>query len=236
MRTHTSERRLTPLGVTQAHAAGVWMKEWLKSRDEISKRFYVSPYVRTMETAAHLALGVEWRQDVRICERNWGSMDALTYDERIKRFGETLNDRKELAFFWRPSDGETLQDVFSRLRDFGSTLARDCSSMDVVVVCHGEVMWIERTLLEYWTPYDLRREMKSENPQTKIHNCRIIQYSRELESGELAQKIANVRFINPMAPEDPETNRDWQPVRRPLLNDQQLLSFAESHQRFLEAE
>lgn len=234
MRVHTSERRLTTKGVAQAQAAGVWMREWLKTRPGNQKRFYVSPYVRTQETAAHLGLGVDWRVDPRLVERNWGMMDSLTYEERIKRFGDTLNERKERAFFWRPSDGETLQDVFLRVRDFAGTLTRDCPFMDVVVVCHGEVMWVERTLLEYWTPHDLSAHMTGHDPKTYVSNCRIIQYTREQDNAEPAQRIVRVRFIDPTDPNNPEKNLDWQPIKRPLLSDADLLRFAEKHPRYLD--
>jgi len=129
MAVHTSQRRLTEKGVAQAKRAGEWLKTWLSTVSEAPMRCYVSPYVRAIETAGHLGLGQKWRRDMRLCERNWGEFDQMPYEERMKRFGHEIHLRKEHAFFWRPADGETLQDVFLRVCDLITTLHRECEKM-----------------------------------------------------------------------------------------------------------
>ena len=56
-------------GVEQARKTG----EWLREQPEFD-RFYVSPHIRTRETAASFELGGEWRVDDRFRERDWGMM------------------------------------------------------------------------------------------------------------------------------------------------------------------
>jgi len=152
----------------------------------------------------------------------------------MEQFKVEMARRKDFAFFWRPYDGETLQDVFLRLRDFLDTIHRDANieKKHVVVVCHGETMWAWRVILEYWMPWDLRYGMNAHNLQTKIHNCRIIQYSRNA-SGQLADHFTQVRFVSPKDPMDPAKNRDWQPIVRPVWNDTKLLAHVEQFPRFI---
>lgn len=236
MSVHTSNRRLTPKGVEQAQSAGVWLREhWLKpiQEEDFSPRLYVSPYVRAMETAAHLGFGEQWYLDNRVMERNWGDLDMLTYEERMRKFTDVTDERDDDAFFWRPPGGETLQDVFQRTRDMTTTLHRECKDKHVLIVCHGETMWVWRALLEYWTPHDLTRAQKERTDKTRNINCRIIQYSRFSESGEDAGKLCRVRFVNPSLPLDPKWNQDWTPVTRPVFTHQELLAFTQQFQRFL---
>ena len=167
-------------------------------------------------------------------ERNWGFMDQLTHEERVKKFGETLKDRKELAWFWRPSDGETLQDVFNRRYTMFMTYRRECSNLHCVQVSHGEIMIVDRYLLEYWVPDTLRKYMLSHSPQVHIENCRIIQYTRYDAHGELQSKLQRVRFVNPWAPDNPETNLDWHSIVRPLFTHSELLAEAEKFQQYLD--
>jgi broad specificity phosphatase PhoE len=228
MACHTSERRLTKRGVTQARVAGAWLRS-LYSFESPPGVFYVSSYVRAMETAANLGLSGAWRQDMRIMERNWGNMDQLTYEERSRRFKEAVAKREEWAFFWRPGDGETLQDVFVRVKDLLATLHREHSDKHVVLVTHGETMWVLRMLLEYWSPHRLKEEMLRDDSQTHIHNCRIIEYVRD----EDERHLSRVRFIDAENPHDPTRNRDWEPIVRPILSDNELLDYVNQYPHYL---
>jgi broad specificity phosphatase PhoE len=240
MEVHTSDRRLTPKGVAQAIAAGEWFKEWMPNQSTIKNlRCYVSPYVRAMETAGHMSLNdkwntLRWRVDNRLCERNWGNFDQTTHEDRMKFFKAELDNREKFALFWAPPGGESLMQVFLRLRDFVGTLHRECEDMHVLVVSHGETMWAWRTLLEYWLPSDLREAMNSNDRQKKILNCRIIQYSRVDKEGLKSDRYDWVRFVNPRKPSDPETNLDWSPVGRRMYSDADLLTYAREREIFLE--
>jgi len=235
MRTHTSERRLTPKGVRQAQAAGAWMRGWMAQEVKTHEpvRLYSSQYVRAAETAGHLGLPGTWRLDERLVERNWGMMDHKPYEQRIAEFGEQMALRKEHAFFWRPADGETMQEVLRRTRDLINTLHRECADDHVICVSHGETMWTWRFVLEYWLPQHLREHMLSKDKQMRIVNCRIIQYSRVGPDGHEGKRLHRVRFIDPMHPDDPARNRDWVEFRRPFYSSEDLLAYAHLHPRFI---
>ena len=238
MAVHTSERRLTLPGRRQGAAAGRWVKDWFDAEriGPRDVRLCVSPYVRALETGGCMDLPPEYlfRQDVRLSERNWGTLDHLTYDERMAQYRDQLKDRWEHAFFWRASDGETLQDVFGRFKDYVGTLFRECSDQHVVAVCHGETMWVARYLLEYWTPQRLKEELNDRDDRVAIHNCRIIQYSREREDGTDAGKFVRVRFVDPTSPKDPSRNHDWMPIERPLFSSADLIDIAEKFPQFVD--
>ncbi len=237
MKVHTSDRRLTPKGIAQAQAAGEWLRKWMDEEkiETANCRFYVSSYVRAMETAGHLHVPeARWRLENRLVERNWGTLDQLPYEERLRLFGEEMKRRKEFAFFWRPSSGETMQDVFLRFRDLADTLHRECERKHVFLVCHGETMWAARTVLEYWTPRQLRDHMLERDNRTRIHNCRIIQYTRVLDAEHRADRLSRVRFVDPVHPDDPARNLGWAKVARPMYTSGELLEMCEGHKRFVE--
>jgi len=235
MDVHTSERRLTPRGVEQAKQAGRWLRQYFAGTERHAIRGYVSPYARAAETAGLLGLNLSWYVDSRLCERNWGHLDQMTHEARMEFFREDLARREKFALFWAPPGGESMKQVFLLLRDWEGTLHRECTNMHVLAVCHGETMWAERYLREYWVPRDLSRAMQSNDRRFKILNCRIIQYSREDQNGVLQPRFARVRFIDPRDPENAETNHDWLPVQRKLFSSNDLLEYASSFDRFLEA-
>lgn len=231
MQVHTSERRLTPTGVEQAKTAGAWLRRhWAAHIPQEDQCLFVSPYVRAIETAGNFGFGT-WRMDNRIVERNWGQLDMLTYDERRARFGEAMDYNEDVAFFWRPSDGETLQDVIMRERDFLRSLHEQCKDKHVLAVCHGEAIWAFRTILERWTSHDLVREMREYDSRTRPSNCRIVHYTRDSDSH--GKGFTRVRFIHPMHPNDETRNLDWQPIGVRHFTDKELREFASTFERHL---
>ena len=54
LKRHSSRWRLSPHGVEQAHAAGDWLRQHVADSFD---RYYVSEYLRAMETAGHLGFG-----------------------------------------------------------------------------------------------------------------------------------------------------------------------------------
>src|SRR6476469_2760454 len=66
---HSSRWRLTDLGVRQAHAAGRWLRQNVA---EAVDRYYVSEYLRAMETAGHLGFHpARWHSEFFLRERDW---------------------------------------------------------------------------------------------------------------------------------------------------------------------
>src|SRR3989344_4015650 len=255
MRVHTSQRRLTPRGIQQAHDAGTWLRQHFQNE---AKRFggvpysqvcgYFSPYARAMETAGHLGLPIQWRPDARLSERNWGDLDQLTYEERIAKYGEIDNLRELHGMYWPAANGETLQALSTRMWQHFHMLREDRQGADVVDVSHGETILTQRFMLERWLPEDivkmmlrtdskLSKEMLKEpmDRQNKIINCRIIQYTRENEGGGWGTKYCRVRLIAPSAPDDPNKNLDWRPIERRQFTSQELLEYVDQFPHFLSA-
>jgi broad specificity phosphatase PhoE len=242
MGVHTSERRLTARGVEQAKRAGAWLRQF--AQEQATKRRglpferargFVSPYIRAIETAGYMDLPLEWRPDARLCERNWGELDHMTHEQRVKDFGEKLERRETHALFWTPDGGESLQTVMIRVWLHFDMLHRQCSDLDVYDVCHGETMWVYRFLLENWMPKDLARMMLASDGdfQNKIVNCRVIHYTRKCEDGSLAGRFVRMRMIDPSDPDNPERNIGWRPIAQRRFTSAQLLDYVVSFPHFL---
>lgn len=70
--------RLTATGRKQADCIG----RWLVSQQQLFDRYMVSPYVRTRETAATMALPkAKWEENRVLRERSWGEINTITKDE-----------------------------------------------------------------------------------------------------------------------------------------------------------
>ena len=144
---------LTPAGEIQALSIGV----------ELRKRFdigypidiiYVSPYLRTRQTADRLIEGLGYKpehiiHDERIREIEFGVLDGLSGHGIEARYPDEVKRRaKEGKYFYRPSGGESRPDVKIRIRSFLDTVVRDCRGLNVVVVCHSVVVLSFRAVLE----------------------------------------------------------------------------------------
>ena len=67
--------RLTATGRKQADCIG----RWLVSQQQLFDRYMVSPYVRTRETAATMALPkAKWEENRVLRERSWGEINTIT--------------------------------------------------------------------------------------------------------------------------------------------------------------
>ena len=67
--------RLTATGRKQADCIG----RWLVAQQQLFDRYLVSPYVRTRETAATMALPkAKWEETRVLRERSWGEINTIT--------------------------------------------------------------------------------------------------------------------------------------------------------------
>jgi len=172
---HSSNWRLSDTGIEQSKAAG----EYIRNRMPHFDRYIVSEYTRAEETAANLNLpDALWYPEINLREREWGDLSALTYKEKQERFSASLHERKKDPFFWIPPNGESLAQVCVRVDRVIQTLHRECEGKNVLVVCHGEIMWAFRVLLERMTQERFGELEMSDNPHDNIHNCQILHYTR----------------------------------------------------------
>lgn len=220
--THSQYWDLTEEGFEQAVKAGLWIRD--KLGDGYFDKFYVSAYTRALKTAGFLMIPQAlWSPKVSLRERDRGEIDVLPDDVLQAKYAEVMQRRKRSAFFWRPPEGESLADVEQRIRQFLSTLEREASSHNAVVVCHGEVMWMFRFILESMSLERFIELDESEEPFDKIHNCQIIQYTREDVEND-NQVGSRYEFMRSVCPWDQtKSSNDWQKIERRKLTNADLV-------------
>jgi len=128
---------LTGHGVEQALLMGVTLRELLG--DAIGYTVISSPLGRARRTAEIIcnALGIESRQietDTRLAEINLGSWAGMTRDEVVARWPSALDNAGRYAWYFRSPDGETLDDLTARVRQWLADISRRDR---IIAVSHG---------------------------------------------------------------------------------------------------
>ena len=181
---------LTEKGLNQAGSAGRQLRTLMG--DEGTVKFYVSPYVRTLQTLdairSHIdetrIIGI--REEPRICEQQFGNFQDVEEVLRAKK------DRNEFGrFFYRFPSGESGLDVYNRVSSFISTVLRDChqyhskghdlQKTDIVIVTHGLTL---RLFLMRWFQFSVEEFEETRNP-------------------------ANARLVTLVKKSDPRSGRKW---------------------------
>jgi broad specificity phosphatase PhoE len=130
---------LTVRGHEQAGHAGESLRATL---DDERTRVYLSPYVRTRQTLAGLALGDlvdRVYEEPRLREQEWGNFQDNDLIAKARQ------ERDEFGhFYYRFPHGESGADVYDRVSTFLETLYRDFEKSDypdnVLLVTHGLTM------------------------------------------------------------------------------------------------
>lgn len=228
---HTCDWRLTSRGIEQAKAAGQWFK---KNSLFDFHRYYVSHYLRALETAALLNLpNAKWFKHHYIVERGWGIMDRKLPEERAETFPLDLKSKEINYFYWKPPRGESMLDLCLRVDRLLNTLYRECEEQNIIIVCHGEIMWAFRVVIERITLHDYIALNNSANPFDCIHNCQIIHYSRVDPKTEIQAKYLS--WVRSICPWDQNlSTNDWQQIKRPSFSNEQLLKFVKKTARVID--
>ncbi|MBK6751637.1 MAG: histidine phosphatase family protein [Acidobacteria bacterium] len=209
--------RLTDDGVEQAGTAGEWIKSEISERFD---RYYVSPFVRTRETAALLGLpDAEWRVDQRLRERDWGEIGSMPRAEFKAKYSQSAFLKKIDALYWRPPSGESIADVRLRVRSFFDTLHRECEGQSVIVVTHGEFMSAARAALEYmsdeeWMFADSDRTRRSAIPTFII-------IPDKIPETDSPQKYLS--WVRKVCPWRDEGEAVWKTIVRRRFSNEELL-------------
>ena len=197
------QQRLSSLGIEQAKLAKAFVDQELGGVESFDGRF-LSPFLRTRETAAYLGGDEcgEWTVDDRVVERSWGVYGTVARAEQRKQFPLTNKLHRSTPWYVRFDGGESMPDVYGRFRDFQGTLHREQSGKRVIVVSHGDFInvaryGIERMLPEQWEALD-------RDPTYTIRNCSITHYSR----------------VNPNDPTDVREKLQWRRIIYPDAIDQ----------------
>lgn len=220
-----SDYRLTDKGVEQAEAAGSWIREWQANEDGGSfDRFYCSPFVRTRETAGLLGLvGAEWQLESLLRERDYGLWGGRDKHYTAARFRDSTEQKERDRFLWRPEGGESTPDLDMRAREILASLAREMTGRRVICVTHEDTMWafrfrLEKLTVERWLEH-------KDSDEGDIPNCGILHYTRRTDSGEVVNKFARIRLVDPMSTDAGE----WIPIHRPRFTNEDLLAEVEEH-------
>ncbi len=223
---HTRSYRLTEKGRRQANLAGSWLREEFPAGFD---RYFTSEYARAMETAGLLKLSsAEWGRNFYLSERDWGNLDRYNEEERREKFGDELRMKDVEPFYWRPGSGETLAQLSLRLDRVLFTLHNECSDKNVILVCHGEVMWVYRVLLERMPQDTFKRLHLSKRPEDRIHNCEVIHYTRrDPETGRLAPFVNWMRRVRPT--DSPIWTTGWEKIVRKRYSGEDLLRIVEDY-------
>jgi len=171
--------QLTAKGRQEAQEAGAKLREMVGPTGKAY--FYVSPYVRTLQTALEMGKCLDRsqvsgaREEPRIREQDFGNLQDAgdMRHTKIKRltFGR---------FFFRFPDGESAADVYDRVTGFRETIRNDIAdrfnneeSKDItlVIVTHGISL---RVFLMRWYKYNVQQFERLKNPA----NCEMVVMER----------------------------------------------------------
>jgi broad specificity phosphatase PhoE len=143
---------LSNLGIIQASAAGLALRDLISLPEDEPIRIWTSPYKRTRQTAALLAeeLGkkfsrIDCREHINLCEQQFGLFDGVSREELPNKFPvefhhNELAIRHEGRFWARMPLGESRFDVAVRVHEAFGTFHRDAERhgvKNIIVVCHG---------------------------------------------------------------------------------------------------
>lgn len=230
---HTEKWRLSPRGREQAVATGKWLREQFPC---VYTRYLTSWYIRAIETAGLLALpNAKWRLHSMLSERNWGQLSSATAEQRSAGpLAENLSFRERDDFWWSPRDGESLASVLNRSHAFFDSLHREQSDGSVIIVCHGEVMWAMRLLIERTTPQQFRKLFESEQNFDHIHHGQVLHFTRVNPQGttEIRSRLDWMRSVCPW--DTTRSSNEWQLIKRPTFTNNQLLEMADQCQCFMD--
>ena len=219
---HSSNLRLSARGRDQAVIAGQWLKREFFNPYGFD-RHWVSTYIRAKETAGLLDLpDASWYEDFNLREREWGELDTMPDDERREKFSQAMAMQLTEPFLWRPLNGESIAELCLRERIVLDTLHRECSDKRVVIVCHGEVMWAYRVILERISPDRYKELDVSQDPFNRIHNCQILHYTRRNPTN--GQIVPYPTWFRSVCPWDLSLSlNQWQEIKRPKYSNADLL-------------
>lgn len=225
-RVHSSQYRLTNRGREQAAEAGKWIRANIGERFH---RYYVSEYIRALETAALLGLPeARWFKTPFLREREAGEFDSLTEAEKERDFAKYMLARQNDSYYWKPPNGESMVDVCLRLHRFLDTVHRGHDDASMVVVCHAGVMLAFRILLERLSQNRFNAVFNSADPRDRVHNCQVVHYTRQ-NPADPGDVRAQPMWVRSVCPHDPSRSRnEWVPIVRGAYSNDDLLREAES--------
>lgn len=135
----------------------------LKVKDMKFSSIYVSPYLRTRQTADEIVkiLRIGYKTDERIKEENYGLLEGTSRKEEVY-----LEQRRKIATCY--PNGESYLKVAARVYSFLDEVRLEAKENDILVVAHGG---ISRIVHSYF--FDMSNE---EFFAYGIPNCCLVKY------------------------------------------------------------
>ena len=169
-----TESPLTQKGILQAEATGRFL-----ANESPFYRVFVSPFLRTMQTAEilakHLPYPAEIRIEERVRERESGIFAGLTRRAIRERYPEEFErNEREGRYYFRPLGGESYPDVNMRVQSFLTSMKHNFPGQRILVVSHAVVIWCFRRVLERLSERDLVSLL--EHPDNEIGNASVTTY------------------------------------------------------------
>jgi NAD+ kinase len=229
----SSDWRLIDEAIAQAEA----VRAWIRGEFGIFHRAYTSTDVRALETSG--LLGIDdliidglWADYARQSERSWG-MYGYGSSESAQAYIDYSPVLKRDPLRTAALGGESHYDLFSRAGyPLYAKLQREYSLCNVIVVCHGEIMWMHLFELTRMTPEHFKALHASKDPKDQIHNGQVLQFTRRNPlTGHIAPFFTHLRSICPW---DVTLSRnDWQEIVYKKYTSQELLQRATSVPRLI---
>lgn len=216
--------RLTATGRKQADCIG----RWLVDQQPLFDRYLVSPYVRTRETAATMALPkAKWEETRVLRERSWGEISTITRDEFRTNYPRNWMFKRTDPLYWRPPAGESIADVAeNRVHNLLTSLNRRTGAESVVVVTHGDFMQALMLTLEDISDEEFLH--RADSDEWTITNCTCLHYSRrDPHTGRTTGRVRWERTARPVL--NARTGRwevsvgPWREFQRPMLSNGDLV-------------
>ena len=216
--------RLTATGRKQADCIG----RWLVAQQPLFDRYLVSPYVRTRETAATMALPkAKWEETRVLRERSWGEINTITKDDFKTNYARNWMFKNTDPLYWRPPAGESIADVAeNRVHNLLTSLNRKSDAESVVMVSHGDLMLALMLTLEDLSDEEFMHRAASD--EWKITNCTCFHYSRrDPATGRTHKRFRWEQTARPVL--DETDGRwvvkvdDWREFKRPVLSNGDLV-------------
>lgn len=216
--------RLTAVGRRQADCIG----RWLVSQQPVFDRYLVSPYVRTRETAATMALPkAKWEECRVLRERSWGEISTITRDEFRDNYPRNWMFKRTDPLYWRPPAGESIADVAEdRVHNLLTSLNRRAEAQTVVAVSHGDFMQALMLTLEDIVDEEFLR--RCEDDAWQITNCTCLHYSRrDPHTGLTSSRMCWEQTARPVVDEQGRWHvqvEPWRHFGKPMMSNGDLVS------------
>lgn len=207
------KQRLSPRGREQIRNASRELKKIYGGLNFFDAK-YVSPFIRTRETAVELSAGGDfcWQIDDRLSERIWGIYGVVSREEQRSHFPMTTRLANDDPWYIRYDGGESLFDVFNRFKAFRSKLWRENSCENVLIVAHKQLIQIACYDIEKLLPEDWDKIW--ENRKYNIPNAGLVEFSRvnPLDSRDIRDDFCWRRIINLADRNAGESFEEWEEI------------------------